>query len=222
MARVFGIIAEGPSDIAVIRNILIGYFSDPDLELTEIQPVKKQPSGEYEPGGWNQVLSCCASDRVRGAFQYNDAVIIQIDTDVSEEKGYDVPKRDADGRELTPEKLVQRVEEKLSSLIGPEVMDKFADRILFAVCVHELECWLLPLYYKDNKKSKIAGCLPTLNQALGRKEGFTINVNKKNHRYYEAISEPYRKKRKVLMDAAQHNASFKVFVDRLGERFAQP
>lgn len=222
MARVFGIIAEGPSDIAVIRNILSGYFSDPDFELTEIQPVKRQPSGEYEAGGWNQVLSCCASDRLRGALQFNEAVIIQIDTDVSEEKGYDVPKRDEAGKELTQEELIVRVEEKLSSLIGPEVMDKFGDRILFAVCVHELECWLLPFYYNDSKRSKAVGCLSTLNQALGKKGDFTIDVNKKNHRYYEAISEPYRKKRKVLMAASGHNASFKAFMERLSARFGQP
>lgn len=218
----FGIIAEGPSDIVVIRNILTGYFSDPDLELTEIQPVKKQPSGEYEAGGWNQVLSCCTSARLRGALQFNEAVIIQIDTDVCEEKGYDISKRGEKDKGVTPEELILRVEEKLSALIGTEVMEKFADRILFAVCVDELECWLLPLYYTDRKKSKTTGCLSTLNQALGKKEDFTIDVNKKNHRYYEAISEPYRKKRKELMAAAEHNVSFKVFMDKLQARFEMP
>ena len=53
------------------------------------------------PGGWFEVLRFCASPQFEAAFQFNDQVIIQIDTDVSGEHHFDVPSRDDDGREFT-------------------------------------------------------------------------------------------------------------------------
>jgi len=68
---------------------------------------------------------------------------------------------------------------------------------------------LLPLYYKDNKKSNFKNCLRASNKQLDKKHGFTIDAKKPL--YYRQISEKYRKPKK-LMASYQHNPSLKSFV----------
>jgi hypothetical protein len=80
-----------------------------------------------------------------------------------------------------------------------------------------MECWLLPLYYTDDKKSKFKRCLLTLNQALQRKEGFTIDSNKKKPEYYRNISRQYCK-RKTLLRFYKENPSFKIFIEEIQNR----
>ncbi len=75
--------------------------------------------------------------------------------------------------------------------IGEEFYATFADRILFAVSVDSIECWLLPLYYADNRASKYKNCVDTLNQKL-RSDGYTIDH--KNDRVYNKLSANYRKR----------------------------
>ena len=68
---------------------------------------------------------------------------------------------------------------------------------------------MLPLYYKDNKKSHSKNCLRALNEQLVKKHDFTIDAKKPQ--YYREISEKYRKHRD-LMACYQHNPSLKSFV----------
>src|SRR5207302_9654002 len=117
---------------------------------------------------WYRVLEYCGSDALKDALGSNEYVVIQIDTDVSEETHYDVPHR-RDGEELTPEQLRERVVERLAMAIGEEFFQQYQDRFLMAVCVHSIECWLLPLHYTDTRRSKITTRLDHLNQALKRK-----------------------------------------------------
>jgi len=81
--------------------------------------------------------------------------------------------------------------------------------------VHSIECWLLPLYYTDKKKSKVKSCLNTLNQALQKKEKFTIDA--KNPEYYEIVSEKYCK-HKILMKCYKENPSLKIFIEKVEKR----
>lgn len=146
----------------------------------------------------------------------NEYVIIQIDTDVSED--YGIPKQDENG-ELSPEKLIEKVKEKFEGLIGGEFYQKNQDKIIFAIAVHSIECWFLPLYYLDDKnkknKTKTKNCLEQLNKALRKSEGFTIG--KKNPAYYRTISGKYCE-HKVLMKCYKHNPSLKVFIEEIETR----
>ena len=151
----------------------------------------------------------CRSEIFQLTFQSCDYVIIQIDTDVSEEFG--VSHRH-EGAELSLELLIDRTISKIIEWIGPEFYALVQDRIIFAIAVHQIECWLLPIYFTDKKRHKTTNCIDTLNQVLPQREGFSIHA--KEYRYYEKMSKNFLK-RKELMRYAPHNASLDVFVGKL-------
>ena len=211
----FGLITEGLTDQIIIEDILSGYFNTDDIIVNPLQPERdKDDENKSDYGGWTLIFKYCQSSDFREAFQFNEYVIIQIDTDVSEEINYDIPKRDANGEELTPEQLVEKVKEKLQRLIGDDFYNKYNHKIIFAIAVHSIECWLLPLYYQDNRKEKITNCLGTLNQAL-KSKGFTIDAKKPQ--YYRKVSQQYCKP-KVLMRLYKDNPSFKIFIEEIEQR----
>ncbi len=224
----FGLVTEGHTDQVVIENILNGYFNTHDIETKKLQPLwdATDKSRIESYGGWTLVFGYCKSEIFRNAFLFQDYIIIQIDTDVSEEKHYDISKRDKNGKELTPSELIQKVTEKFRGLIGEEFFDANKDKIIFAISVDSIECWLLPIYYKDKKKSKITNCLGTLNRELqngekrknGKREKKGFTIGKKGHSdYYERVSKFYCEK-KNLMKCYKENPSLKIFIQELEKR----
>ncbi len=215
----FGFITEGVTDQIVIEYVLSGYFDTDDIDINELQPLRdetdKNRSKNY--GGWKLVFDYCESDKFKKAFQFNDYIIIQIDTDVCEEVHYDISKRDKNGKELEPFDLMEKVKEKFKNLMGKEFYDKNEEKIIFAISVHSIECWLLPLYYTDKRKGKIVNCIGTLNIELNKKEGFTIDSENKNPNYYEKIGKKFRK-HKELMKLYKENPSLKIFIEEIEKR----
>lgn len=120
-------------------------------------------------------------------------------------------------KKLLPEELIEKVIVKLVNSIGELYYQTNYNKIIFAISVHSTECWLLPLYYTDNKKSKLVNCLETLNQAINKKEKFTIDKNAKNPEYYEFISKKYCKY-KALIKHYKENPSLKIFIDEVKKR----
>jgi len=209
----FGLITEGITDQFIIENILIGYFDkdEENIEFNELQPLRdeidKNRAKNY--GGWSKVIEYCESDEFKEALRFHDYIIIQIDTDVSDKPyGYGISHSE-NGKELSPDQLIEKVVAKFIDLIGKSIYEQHQNKIIFAISVHSIECWLLPLYYTDKKKSKRVNCLNTLNQALLKKEKFTIDA--KNPEYYEIVSEKYCK-HKVLMKYYKDNPSLKIFI----------
>ena len=213
-----GLISEGITDQVVILNILYGYFGTNDVELTYLTPVRDvtDQSRIVEGSGWYSVIEYVKSSQFRGAFQYLDYVVIQIDTDVCEETHYGVSRR-KDGQDLKPKELLERVREKFRTWIGNEFFDARKERILFAIAVDSIECWLLPLYYENHSanRSKTVHCLATLNKALQKSKGFTIEA--KDPDYYDRASADYGKQ-KILRRVYRHNPSFKAFIEELDAR----
>ena len=214
MPPIFGLVSEGPNDHVVIRHVLAGFYDAPDVVLNPLQPVTDRTGGLQTPGGWVEVLRFCASGRFEEAFQFNQDLIVQIDTDVCEESGFGVPRRDAAGRDLSPVEMVESVRARIEQSIGPAVLERRKEHILFAICVESIECWLLPLYWTDSRREKTVNCLGTLNEKLSRQEGFSIDPQDKHAVYYRRICKPYAKRR-VLLDACRHNPSFTRFVAQL-------
>jgi hypothetical protein len=216
MKNTFAGITEGITDQIIIENILVGYFN-PDVDVNWLQPLRDTTDANRASnyGGWSQVFEYCQTEDFKEAFQFNEYIIIQIDTDVSEEH-YDIPHRNPDGGELSPKELIENAIARFKLLIGENFYSQYEDKIIFAIAVHSTECWLLPLYYTDSKKAKIKNCLTTLNQAL-KKEGFTINPNHKKPEYYRNISSKYCK-RKTLLGCYKENPSFKIFIETVEKR----
>jgi hypothetical protein len=217
----FAIVAEGFTDQVVLKNILLGFFEDQDEEPTINfeQPLLDATSqhGAYSPGGWGLVIKYFELGKFKQALQLNRFLVVHIDTDVSEQTGYDVPWREQ-GLELSPEELIDRVVVKFRALIGEEIYKTHGERFIFAVAVHSIECWLLPLFLRDKKRSKITGCLEAANHELRTKKLPVLSRgDSKDPKGYTAASSGYRK-RKTLLQHKSDNPSLTVFIRELERR----
>ena len=217
MLPTFGLITEGVTDQAVLKNMLIGYFNDPDLTVRELQPSFDATDASQMSafGGWHNVFLYCQSDFLKGAFEQNDFLIIQIDTDCSHEVHFDV--LTLKGEPITT--FLQRVQNRFKSVIAAQLGNDFyelhAQTIIFVVAVDEIECWLLPLYYTDKTQAAANNCLFKLNQKLPKKD--KINPQNKDKRVYQRISRDFMKA-KVFQQAYSKNPSFKFFIEELLEK----
>ncbi|HZF55448.1 MAG TPA: hypothetical protein VE093_42655 [Polyangiaceae bacterium] len=217
----FAIVAEGFTDQVVIKNILLGLFADSDEEPTINfeQPLLDTTSqhSAHNPGGWSLVFKYFELGKFKQALQLNRFLIVHIDTDVCEQPGYDVPCR-VQGRELSPEELVQRVVAKFRGMIGETIYAEHGHRFIFAVAVHSIECWLLPLIFQDSKKSKITGCLDAADHELRVQKRPRLRRGEgKDPEGYKAASAGYRK-RKFLLQHRDDNPSLTVFLRDLEQR----
>lgn len=227
----FALITEGQSDQAVLENILYGYFGEDDIDVNPLQP-RTDKTGKFylenqsdkdvernEYGTWGNVFWYCRSELFRSIFQNNDFVIIQLDTDVSEQDGFNVAQTfinsDGEQENLTVEELIQKVQERIASEIDKAVYERFKDRIFFAICVDSIECWLLPIFFSDGDKKaiKTQGCFNALNRQLEKTNNKRISISKPARRYAE-VSQSYSKK-KVLFKKGAQNPSLKIFLDSL-------
>ena len=108
----FGLVTEGLTDQIVIENILAGYFNSPDLDIRQLQPERdKDNENKSTYGCWTLVFKYCKSRDFQECFQFIDCIIIQIDTDFSELKNYNIPQQYENG-EFTPQQLIEKLIEK--------------------------------------------------------------------------------------------------------------
>lgn len=214
----FGVIAEGPTDQKVIENILLGYFeSEGDIDVRFVQPT--HPLGE-DPGGWGHVFKSLERNDHEGALQYNDFLIIHIDTDVQEEKGFDVPRRE-NGVELKIPDRIDRVIARLKKEMDKDFLETNEDKIIFAIAVDTIECWLLP-HWNDRKSMKITGCLEAVNNALRKANKDALwNGTRKFVNAYNVASGHFGR-RKRLVAVKNKNPSLKIFIEALDSLFQQP
>lgn len=207
-----GIISEGVTDQIILEAILVTYLGNKDLPITRLQPK------ENESGNWDKVFKYCKSADFKQAFHFLHWVIIQVDTDFMRRK--DVPKEYLiDIENLSTTKIIEAFRTLLIDLIGDDFYEQYAQQIIFAIAVDAIECWLLPIYYQDNKAKKTTNCLGTLNQILPQTEGFAIDEKKAN--YYEKIAKHF-KKRDTVVKCSAKNESFKHFLDQLSIILSPP
>jgi len=151
-----------------------------------------------------------------GALQFNDFLVIHIDTDVQEEPGFDVPRQEG-GKELSDSERIARVIVRLKREIDAGFFQANENRILFAIAVETIECWLLPLLYDDKKKAaKTVGCLESANRALRKANMNALSAGKEKKfiRSYEAASSKYQKRR-ALIECRDRNPSLESFIQQL-------
>ena len=207
--RTFAGIAEGVTDKRVITNILAGYFNNPNIKVTWLQPRDSIPNTKEPPAGWTQVFKYCGSKLFKDAFQENEYIVIHIDTDVSPKRHFDISHHDENGQILTSKQLIEKVVNKFREKIGEDFYDKNADKIIFAIAVHSIECWLLPLCLPE-KKGETDDCINTLKRDLP-------NFREKDHKYYQRISMEYANQNS-LSKLYPENPSLKIFIEELASR----
>lgn len=219
----FGLITEGITDQIVIENILYGIFDTRVIPLTQLTP--RIDEGDHNqmvrPTNWLTVLEYCQSDEFREFLRTtNDYAIIQLDTDAL--KGDSVPKQyQLPLQQKKSEETIEIVVNQLITLIGESIYESFKDRIIFAISVDAVECWLLPFYFQTQKvkAAKTVNCLETLNEGL-KKAGISIYINAKNPDYYRKISKVLRK-HKDFMKYHSLNPSLAIFVENVQKRNIQ-
>lgn len=213
----FGLVAEGKTDIAVLDNILVGYFNDLAGERIEVRPLQPNVDATDSFGNWYNALNYCKSNDFKEAFGFLDYVIVQVDTDISEDLGI---LRIGENQKAELATFVQSIQSKIiDDYIGRKFYEAHQDQIIFSITVHSIECWLLPLYANGKKTEKLLNCLQALNSALGKKQPkLIINPDNKEVRKYDALSRPYLKQ-KELKKCYSKNPSLKLFIETLEEKF---
>lgn len=215
----FAVVSEGVTDFHVLKNVLLGWFKDQNAEPF-LKPYQPDPSADGQStwqkhGTWENVIRYLKEKKYYAALEHADFLLVQIDSDMSEHPNFGVPQHDG-GRPFEPPIMVQQIAAKLREVIGESDLKFYGERIIFAICVREIECWLLPLW--DNQKaSKCEGCTDTLNRALSRQNERCINPERKEPRHYDEISKGY-KKRKTLLEDGRLNPSLAIFLNELERR----
>jgi hypothetical protein len=222
----FGLITEGPSDQAVIENILIGFFNlDISDDIKPLQPNKDATDDSSTMhGGWSRVISYCMSDFFSDAFISLDYLVIQIDTDRCGELNYEVNVFDEKGKKIDSILIVERVRDKFisnfRSSFGDEFYEKFKERIIFAISVETIECWLLPIYYSDKRKSDTINCSKKLFDKI-RKDDIKLRSSSNVYNQYDELSKEYRKS-KVYNINKKLNPSLEIFTTELESKVKLP
>ena len=205
----FGLACEGITDQAVIENILCGFYKDNNLrsEIKAFQPLfdaTQQKVKEGEFGGWEELLRYLSTKKFRESVINTKFMIIQIDTDISEHSNFDISQQN-----LSTEELIMKVVERLILQIDSkkEFYQKHKEKIIFAISVHSLECWILPLY-KSAKNEKINGCF----EALQRE----VKISK-NYPEYNKLTKLFQKNTELKKIVSQ-NSSFQIFINKLPQK----
>ena len=147
-------------------------------------------------------------------------VLIQIDTDQAQTAPFSVNVLDENGQYCKPEVLHQRVSERILNNI-PNLIDSERERVILAICISEIECWLLPLYYNDSKRCKTTGCITLLNQKLSSNKIDPLPNGNKNNKNSQGAQKTYNiilknlKKPKEIEECAQYNYGFYSFINKL-------
>jgi hypothetical protein len=217
----FTLVAEGVTDHAVLKTILRGFFKDQPREprFSMSQPDRDATTeNEWQRfGNWENVFRYLREGHHRDALQFNQYLVVQVDTDCSDRSGFDVP-RYVGGERLNVPILVERVVERIRREIGEDDCRMYGERILFAVCVDSLECWLLPLWAdQEIHQGRTTGCLDALNRELARKDEASVDPANKRVLTYEYAARGYRK-RKELLELGRKNPSLGIFLNSLEAR----
>ncbi len=232
---IFGLITEGITDQIVLENILCGFYKDYEELDQEIRPLEpprdetdmKQGYSEFGTG-WSAIFNYLPEKRFRDDVLNNDFVIIQIDTDIAE--GFDCSK----SQPITViidcviQKIINTINSSTFSNIStfswktdhtPTLLDyqsilfytRYSHKIIFAISVHSLECWILPIY-DNSKNEKIINCENKLKTAASKKVK-KLKIEK-SYKSYDSLSQEFLRN-KQLVKFISKNTSFKYFINQL-------
>ena len=211
----FGLITEGITDQIVIENILCGFYKDEDLdeEIIPLEPPRDETDNKQAHSdfglGWTAIFSYLSEKIFRDDVLNSEYVIIQIDTDIAEDFDCSINQNQTieDIIECSIKKLIEKIDEK------KEFYEKHKNKIIFAISVHSLECWILPLF-KDIKKEEILNCVKTLNYTMRKLPNKSRLDTRKNYNNYDKLSHKFLKY-KELIKVTSKNKSFEIFINNL-------
>lgn len=216
----FAIICEGISENLSLHAIIEKMWQA-DSYFADIQPrtdVSHSHIVQEGSGGWTEVLSHCNTDVFRRALQNNDYLVVQVDTDRCDDPTFGIKKTDENNQHRPMADIYEDIISRLLQEVDKEFYEANKERIIFAICFDEIECWFLPLFYSDKRACATTGCIGKLNQELRKnKGGFYIPEDGKNganaRSTYQFIFKKI--KRKDIPHISQYNYGFRKFVEQM-------
>jgi len=204
--KLFGLACEGITDQITIENILCGYFENPNLneEIAYLQPFLDESDQSRSEGGWRTLLQYLASDRFQQDVSSCQFLILQIDTDISKELAVQ------NAQNLSVESLIQEVIKIIINKINQDqtnFYEQCANKIIFAICVHSLECWFVSFY---SEQSEIHDCNDILKR-LPISSNIRITKKPKN---YNQLSQPFLIRENIDV-VSQKDPSFRIFIQAI-------
>ena len=161
-------------------------------------------------GNWQMLLKYLTSTKFWKDVSNTQFIIIQVDTDDCDKAHFNISKVDSNNNELKTEVLIERVIEKLISVIESGKVGFYqahAEKIIFSISVHMLECWIYSYYNQQPLQNpKIKGCFKALKYILPKTE--------KTYLCYKELTKPFLK-RKNIDTVTQKDPSFRVFIESL-------
>jgi hypothetical protein len=224
-----GLVAEGPADIAVLRNVLKGALGLDRRDVIALRPElsedetdragargPKWQQSETEYSNWELVLRECErrtliSDFVENQLAEDRFVVVQIDTAEVELPAFGVVRPPDRKAPDYVETLRERVVVRLRELLGEELWP----RMRCAVAVEETDAWVLTLHdaadpdtcaHRDPKKR--------LERELGK--GRKRSATGSAYVRYDELSHDFRKPKR-LSEAARRNRSLLLFLVSLDD-----
>lgn len=216
-----GIIAEGTTDQAVLKNIFKGLKYDssdltylrPDLSMDETDKQYHKKNNTDTFGGLEYVKQDCLERTKLDKFFMiadNQYIIIQLDTlEINQvELHIQKPKKQNNSNNILNLKYyAEKVRESAINLINQWLQHHYQDKLFYAICTEEMEAWLLTIYDKNIKETTQAADPKAKLQHILK--GKLLNGEQS---CYIEISKPFRK-HKNLLTYCQSNESLKLFVD---------
>lgn len=186
-----GVICEGHTDRAVIRNILKGLKGVDSSQIIPLRPDYSVDETDLAMmtvdnySNWSLVKAECENqDKIDHflSIEGHDFVIIHLDADCSDEYGVPKPAKNANYSEKMRTAIIAKINEWLGN--------KFEDQILYAVAIEEIEAWILTIYDKRDSTSS-ADPKVKLKRLLSR-----IGIKyQHNHAGFCEISEKFAKEK---------------------------
>lgn len=227
-----GIIAEGKGDCAVLQNILWSVLKEEDdvrflrpefdLDETDLQESTYKAMTEDEFSSWTLVQKDCVTQTKLQSFLVDDNIfeeerklIIQIDTAECELENYDVVRPNKD------DNYCANLRTSVISKINTWVNNLYSEQLLYAICIEEMEAWLLPLY-ESKDSSKHTDPKRKFDALISKKR----NTDKKFNKKAQVLSQKSAfekmdfyttdfRKAKKLKAALKYNQSLSDFVASL-------
>ncbi len=217
-----GIIAEGPADQFVLRNILYAF----GLEKNQIQFVRpelnedetdKTNSNEKRFGSWTNVKKECESatpfdDFLNNQLAGDKLIIIHLDSDVCNQYGVQKTSNPRTAQDFTDfrQKIMDKINEWLDN--------KYVNQLFYAICIKQMDAWVLTLL--DNKGNKDTGSITNPKDILEDTKAYkkVKKETQKTRIIYGELSDNFSYKKK-LKEAIKYNQSLKDFVNSLESYF---
>jgi hypothetical protein len=214
---VVGIISEGRTDQAVLTNLVVGLT---ELDKSSIRYLR--PDNFYDEtdlnynqrntfGGWSYVRDdCIDSSKFEQFFAIsdNEFIIIQIDSLQASDYGALRPN-------VVDENFSVIFRENIIRTINDWLNNRFADNIIYAIAIEEIEAWILTLY-EDRNSSTSKSPKVRLHEIVLPKHGKKCSETFEN--YLNISSDFCKPKQMKRRKCFANNESLKLFCLQLDDK----